>query len=320
MFPNFRLLIAAVCASIAVLSFGFGLFAALRVSHEPLGRVSAGTEALQLVADRAAPVVAALAAGEVSGVRVETIPPQAVDVTASLPETRPEQHDDLDQSMTVAAAAPEPDAAVAPEQAVPVLSVPDALPDETPDAADSRPVSLVISSPKSPPDAKPEGTADTEPPAVPTDTAAVETPADQAPRSDPQRQSGDEKPASLQPAVEAMQDSGPDVSITETAAPLIEEVPLPPKRPARKVASPRPRAAFRARRVAKARAAPAANFAFENANAWNGVTVQSFNNWPLNAQTAQAAPRPAPQRVRLAKHRPAANSAMGGPLVRPSAQ
>jgi hypothetical protein len=54
MFPNFRLMIAAVAASVVALSCGFGVFAALRVNHEPLARLPAATAPLQLVPDKVA--------------------------------------------------------------------------------------------------------------------------------------------------------------------------------------------------------------------------------------------------------------------------
>lgn len=54
MFPNVRLLIAALLASVVALSCGFGVFAALRVNHDPLGRPLAGATALQLGANVAA--------------------------------------------------------------------------------------------------------------------------------------------------------------------------------------------------------------------------------------------------------------------------
>ena len=55
MFPNVRLMIAAVFASVVVLTCGFGVFAAFRVSHEPLGRVQPAGAPMQLVADYTAP-------------------------------------------------------------------------------------------------------------------------------------------------------------------------------------------------------------------------------------------------------------------------
>jgi hypothetical protein len=54
MFPNMRLFLGALLASIVVLCCGFGVFAAFRVNHEPLSRLPADTVALQLVASEAA--------------------------------------------------------------------------------------------------------------------------------------------------------------------------------------------------------------------------------------------------------------------------
>ena len=54
MFPDFRLLVGAMCASVVALSCGFGIFAAFRVNHEPLSRLPADTVALQLVTSEAA--------------------------------------------------------------------------------------------------------------------------------------------------------------------------------------------------------------------------------------------------------------------------
>ena len=41
MFPNVRLQIVALFVSVVALSFGFGVFAAFRVNHEPLVQVPA---------------------------------------------------------------------------------------------------------------------------------------------------------------------------------------------------------------------------------------------------------------------------------------
>ncbi len=61
MLPNFRLMIAALFVSVVALICGFGVFAAFRVSHEPLARVAPGTAALKLVAaDAPAPSVEAI--------------------------------------------------------------------------------------------------------------------------------------------------------------------------------------------------------------------------------------------------------------------
>lgn len=54
MFPNVRLMIGALFASVVALTCGFGIFAAFRVNHEPLSRLPANTVALQLVANEVA--------------------------------------------------------------------------------------------------------------------------------------------------------------------------------------------------------------------------------------------------------------------------
>ena len=50
MFPNVRLLIAAIIVSVVALSCGFAVFAALRVNREPLARLPSAAPPLQLVA------------------------------------------------------------------------------------------------------------------------------------------------------------------------------------------------------------------------------------------------------------------------------
>lgn len=70
MFPNVRLLIAALFASVVALSCGFGVFAALRVNRDPLSRLPTGTTALQLVANEAAAAPAAWGAPFGSGFRL----------------------------------------------------------------------------------------------------------------------------------------------------------------------------------------------------------------------------------------------------------
>jgi len=62
MFPDVRLLIAAVFASVVALSCGFGVFAALRVNHAPLGRMPPVIAPLQLATSGSAPTAATIAA------------------------------------------------------------------------------------------------------------------------------------------------------------------------------------------------------------------------------------------------------------------
>jgi len=54
MFPNVRLQIVALFVSVLALSFGFGVFAAFRVNHEPLAQIPASAAPLQLGAESAA--------------------------------------------------------------------------------------------------------------------------------------------------------------------------------------------------------------------------------------------------------------------------
>ncbi len=69
MFPNVRLMIVAVVASVFVLSCGFGVFAALRVNHEPLARLPSVTAPVQLAADNPAPTSVTIATGASLSVR-----------------------------------------------------------------------------------------------------------------------------------------------------------------------------------------------------------------------------------------------------------
>ncbi len=54
MLPNVRLQIVALFVSVVALSFGFGVFAAFRVNHEPLSQIRAAAP-VQLTAETAAP-------------------------------------------------------------------------------------------------------------------------------------------------------------------------------------------------------------------------------------------------------------------------
>jgi hypothetical protein len=53
MFPNVRLQIVALFVSVVALSFGFGVFAAFRVNHEPLAQIPASAAPLPLEAENA---------------------------------------------------------------------------------------------------------------------------------------------------------------------------------------------------------------------------------------------------------------------------
>ena len=88
MFPNVRLLIAAVVASVVALSCGFAVFAVFRVNHEPLSRLAAGAAPLQLAAGNPMPPAAIPAPadsfgnrfplnnGDAAGASAQVAPPQ----------------------------------------------------------------------------------------------------------------------------------------------------------------------------------------------------------------------------------------------------
>lgn len=64
MFPNVRLLIAAMLASVVVLICGFAMFAAFRISHEPIAHLPAAAAPVQLVAENRVAASAALVTRE----------------------------------------------------------------------------------------------------------------------------------------------------------------------------------------------------------------------------------------------------------------
>ena len=90
MFPDVRLMIAAVAASVVALSCGFGVFAAFRVNHEPLARLQAAP--LQLVVGNAAPrslLLAAIASDQHAAQRAEQRRASAAAVPPSAPPAAP---------------------------------------------------------------------------------------------------------------------------------------------------------------------------------------------------------------------------------------
>ena len=169
MFPNVRILIAAVFASVVALSCGFAMFAALRVNHEPLSRLATGAAPLQLAAGNPIPSVAMPAPADSFGNR---FPSNQADSAGASPEATPRQpeHDDSVEPpgavASTTATAPETGAAE-PAQPAPVAQAPAAAPDAKPDE--------VAVAPNEPPPAAPS-----EPAPAATETAVTEPPAEQA--------------------------------------------------------------------------------------------------------------------------------------------
>jgi hypothetical protein len=172
MFPDVRLLIAAVVASVVALSCGFAIFATFRVNHEPLSRLATGAAPLQLAAGN--PSAATPAATESFGVR---FPAGQADGAGAPAEAAPPQPDHEDHVAppgavaSTAATAPETGAAEpeqpAPEQPAAVAQAPATEPEAKQDEA------LVT-----PPEPPPASSGEPQPAA--TDTAATEPAAEQA--------------------------------------------------------------------------------------------------------------------------------------------
>jgi hypothetical protein len=127
MFPNFRLMIAAVAASVVALSCGFGVFAALRVNHEPLARLPPATAPLQLVPDKVA--APALLSARPSPVGEPEIAAAAPDVPAG-----ENARHESDQTPSAASAA-EPEAVASIAEAKTETAAPPADPPVTGSAA-----------------------------------------------------------------------------------------------------------------------------------------------------------------------------------------
>jgi len=115
MFPNIRLMIAAMVASIVALSCGFGVFAAFRVNHEPLVRLPPVTAPLQLIAGNSAAV--AVATAEPFDRRFQTSPPQSAARPTEPPTLRRDDREGVESAPAASAAVPEHAAAGAEEPA-----------------------------------------------------------------------------------------------------------------------------------------------------------------------------------------------------------
>jgi hypothetical protein len=183
MFPNVRLMIAAVLASVAALSCGFAVFAAFRVSNEPLARLQAVATPLQLAADHETLSIVPLAAKETFGVRYDLLQGQLVDRAAGLSALKVDFRDIVEPPSIVSVIGPgvgntEP----APPAPLAQTPVPDG-PQPAADAAAPEPSAPVAAAPG--PDSQQPGPAAGQP----AQTAAVETPPDQA---SPAEQTGQE--------------------------------------------------------------------------------------------------------------------------------
>jgi len=103
MFPNVRLLIAAMIVSVVAVSCGFAVFAAFRVNHEPLARLPSATAPLQILASLSPSPPIAAAAVEPFDRGLRANPPAANDLAASPSAGDPPQPSQLSGNSTDAA-------------------------------------------------------------------------------------------------------------------------------------------------------------------------------------------------------------------------
>jgi hypothetical protein len=100
MLPNVRLLIAAMLASILVLICGFGVFAAFRVSRDPIAHLPVAAPPSQLLAETRAASSAVMVAGEIADQHSRfDIPVSALEETAA-PTGTTERHDQASLSLS----------------------------------------------------------------------------------------------------------------------------------------------------------------------------------------------------------------------------
>jgi hypothetical protein len=343
MFPNVRLLIAAMLASVLVLICGFGVFAAFRVSHEPIAHLPVAVAPLQLVAENRAASSTVLVAREALDQHSQFDIPVVAPEETTPPAGAPEQHSPAElvaESEQTAAPQPvvamdvEPSAAPEPEKEAGAMTAPAEQP-RTPSDPASDLAALLRSSDRSADIAADPASAPSPlrlvAPAADASTAAGDAAANAA-AADETAPGPETEPAAIANlAVEAT----PDDAVERTEGDTPVEPPLPRARPnvsnanhvgdthPARAANERRRsvAAYRARRarVVVARSVRAVRFTTPYyAQAQYAQSIdQSYGYGQSNFQGAQeqivvrqvVRLRPA----RLAARKP--NAAIGGPFV-----
>jgi hypothetical protein len=202
MFPNVRLLIAAMIGSVVALSCGFGMFAALRVNHEPLARLPSGSAPLQLLASispsppiavaAVEPIERGLRAGDTRGEAALTDgparAPAASDGEAGAPSPEPETASGVAGNPSATASAPAQEARAS--EAEHETNPPDA--DAT--SHDSAPAPVPAPS-----------------------VAAIEAPPEQSVLMEPEEQDGVLVPASVPQAAETAASKGATKAAAKSA-------------------------------------------------------------------------------------------------------
>jgi ribonuclease E len=317
MFPDVRLMIAAVMASVVALVCGFGVFAAFRVNHEPLSRLSSVTAQSQLVADNAAPRTAGLAAGEPFGPRFKVSAALIANAATGLPASKPDRRDSAAPPSAVAPAAadgdaPQPPAVVAPAAQPEPSATQDAATDAT---------------------SEPPSQSPTQSPTTTSSIAAVDPPADQAPAAAQAPEQAKPEAASLPdqapPVKQASQETKREAAPPADQAPPVEQASRVPEPEAAATAEAAPvdKVGQKSARRTVARQRVAAKVRWARRSRAGAIASSTDNSaFPQpTIQTVQPAPprfaaRPAPpavKRHRIAKRTPVRQSAVGGPFVAP---
>ncbi len=327
MFPNVRVMMAAIFASVVVLICGFGMFAVFRVGHEPLVRLPPATAPLQLIAHSDA-TPSQVAAGEPFDRRFQISAPQSAgDATAS-PMRKRDRHDGV-QSRPAAAAVPEPGAAAAVgTEAVggstESAASPAAPPIEEFGVRTVTPTADAHARVASEPAPAPAAAADADaPPLLSQETAVAEAGRETKPPG--AAAATGEPAAAVAPSVAAIEPPTDQALAAEQTKPESELAPASVTKAAQEAAhktvrkaavkgTKRTRVAARTYRARRQRASTVAQSDTQTINQNSTSAQPNFRTAPQAFQTQPARVR----RSRVTSRTAKTSSAVGGPLVSPT--
>lgn len=313
MFPNFRLMIATVFASVLALICGFGVFATLHVRHEPFVRLPPAIPPLQLLADNSVTLSVSAAepfghlfqsgeregGGGLAALPYSAIQPTAAATKAVLPAA--DDHDSpASEREPVTLPADAGDAAVPAQQAAVGGTAQDRKPDEAAQAT-------------KPDEAAPVTKPDAAAPERQPDPAAAETANAQAAPAAPTVASGG--PAAAEPPSEEAQPAEQTTkSETEAASSTIEPAPATPETDtALEKNTERPRVAAKAHITRRVRVGAIASKQHGKRNSTLSVTtfVTAPQSWSEQGRRQAATT----ERSRTTATPSGSSTAMGGPFV-----
>ena len=278
MLPNVRLMIAAIFASVVVLVCGFGMFAAVRVNHEPLVHLAPATAPLQLAADNAATPSTVVAAGEPFDRRFQISEPHDGGGTSALAYSAIQPAEQPVMKAVIPTA----------EDHARGVSEPAAVARSAEEPTSSPAAAVAEAERETKPPAAPEATGEPAA-AVAPGVAAIEQPTDQALAAEQPKPESELAPA----------------SITKTA-------PEAAHKTVRKARTRRTRVAARTHRARGQRASVVVNSSTQN----NSLTQPNFQTAPQASQTQWAQKQHHRSKVTSTTNAKA-GSAAGGPFVSP---